>query len=190
MAYQKRSHSQRGVSMVEFALICMLFFATIGFFIELSIAYFNYQLLVTTTATAARQVGVNAVFSNTGTPCAEIEDNSNPQGAAQRAQSALRSAFGINEEYFRPVRFCGDVRRDADNRCYIRIRGKWPFQCFFCLFYKGGAVLNAEGEAYIEDECFDCAGAGICSDERTDVVGATAPGVNCFSGNYSDQVPG
>ena len=95
---------QAGAAFVEFAIICILFFAVIGFFFEFSIAYFHYQLLVATTTAGARAVSVNAE----GASCSTLEGAEGSAGsAATRTKAYFDSTFsGISSTC---VRFCGDV---------------------------------------------------------------------------------
>lgn len=163
---------QSGASMVEFAAICFVFMAIIGFFFELSIAYFHYQLLAATTTAAARKVAVDV---EGGTSCSGLEgvDDTvgNPNLAASKAKDYLTSTFGLDPAIGDCVRFCGDVLMRTDGLqeiCYIRIRGRWPIKCFFCLYYRGNWFMTAEGDAYIEDECFNCDSAiAACTDTNT-----------------------
>lgn len=142
--------------------------AIVGFFFELSIAYFHFQLLAATTTAAARKVAVDVGPATTCVALEGLDDPANPNRAASKALNYLQTTFGLGANIGNCVRFCGNViyRQEANGAglCYIRIRGKWPIKCFFCIFYKGNWIMTADGESFIEDECFNqnCANAGAC----------------------------
>ena len=129
----------------------------VGFFFEGGTAYFRYSVLVNALTHNARRLSLDMRGESCVDPVAL--DNR----ATAEVRSYMSNSLGLGMDV-------SDLTVDASvihtpaagsqpTRCTLSLRGRWPAYCFFCIFFQDDVVMGAEGESFIEDECFACSGS-------------------------------
>lgn len=147
----------RGATLVEFALAALIIMGMVGFFFEGGTAYFRYSVLVNSLTHNARRLSLDM----RGESC--LDPTALDTRATNEVRSYMSNSLGLGMDV-------SDLTVDASvvhtpstgtqpSRCTLSLRGRWPAYCFFCIFFQDDVVLGAEGESFIEDECFACSGS-------------------------------
>ncbi|MBL7661511.1 pilus assembly protein [bacterium] len=135
--------AERGATILEFALICLVLFGFVGFILDAGIIIFNYTLLGNTTATTVRAVAVtDGLLVNSPTMLKDALET--------KADQYLRDSFGITSSN---VSFNATACRDSNNRCILRLAGTWQTHCIWCILLGGSFNVKTSSDSVFEDRC-------------------------------------
>lgn len=156
--FRGKRHNRRsdaGAVFVEFSIAFLILFCLIGFFIDIALTYYRFNILVFGTQRVSRRIAV------------DVGPNTAPTALTSSFQGELRdyfSALGIPG---------GDIHVQAANievtgcgtpqvRCFLHVEGA-SWHSFSIISRLLGGVVNFETDAktLIEDPCFQC--ASVCS---------------------------
>ena len=134
-----------GATMIEFALIAVVFFGLIGAIFDLGLGWYRYSNLTNTVALAARSTS-QGLFRSRGQACAAVGGQ-----AAATATTIYRQRYGIGNPTFN-----GEVLLPVGSPAAIRVSGTIPLECIFCNMFPANIILRAQADAMIEHGGFTC----------------------------------
>ena len=155
----RRQNTERGSTMVEFAVAAMFLFSLIGFSVDIGVALYRYTLLTQFVADSAREISLvfaelsPTEYNQTG-KCADIERS-----------IVSNEHYGIDLEQLIYERFGSEgfslsepkIERSSNGSFYnVSITGSWPYNCYLCGFLQRQLELSVSADAIIEDGRFYC----------------------------------
>ncbi len=158
----EKAAREKGVAMLEFAIVGLLLVMVIGFLFDMMVLYFKNQVLVTTVTRGTRSVAVNFPpgFTlsgfNTGEYRAQLNNvlkqrfiNHINNNYVSLTDDAQNPPLQVNAQIEQSPGMPWNEQKAGDVQLLVNV--EWSNVCVFCFF---PIPARASTQAVIEDECF------------------------------------